>query len=260
MHPSPKAKAAACLAIARVVITTNPNAFPKQSILTGLIPPLVWLIKNSEHEQPEFEAAMALTNLASVGPNVQNAMMHHHTWPALRTMISSENPMCQRASIECMLNLAMCEPALELLSSEAGEQDLRFFLIFAQQDDDIPVQSAATGALAMLSGIEEILTKVLKLEFTTLVPVDDFKAQLNLDENVEQMEVIRSGLTVLRYLKQRSAGSSPAVQTLEPLDEGVKTRVDYIWNNAQQLDLIPDDSHDLAQVFAPWVKLNPIKP
>ncbi len=152
-HSSDKAKADASLAIARILITTNPAVLPADGLVFSLPKPLVLFVHSSTHELHQFEALLALTNLASTpDPTLRAKIMNDGAWTELRSALGdSSNPLIHRAVMETMANLVMCEPALDLLMGPSGEQDLIFLLIFLQNDDDLRCALAAGGALAQVA-------------------------------------------------------------------------------------------------------------
>lgn len=159
------------LALARIAITTNPNLFPQQGVAFDMVPPLLMLCKTASHELHQFEALMALTNLSSMGPDLRDKIMVEKGWTELTMLLASENYRVQRAAVECLTNLVMCEKAMERLHSPAGEQDIRFFLIFSQTSD-VPTQCAATGALAMISSDPVLALKIASLRLAGPVVED----------------------------------------------------------------------------------------
>jgi hypothetical protein len=65
-----------------------------------------------------------------------------------------------------MTNLVMCELIQDRLRGDSGDQDIQYFIIFAQTDD-VATQCAATGALAMLSQDPELAVKIARCSLQT---------------------------------------------------------------------------------------------
>lgn len=115
-----QAAEAAAWALAKVAISTDPSLLPgaggAASAQAGLVRPLLRLLDVAEHELPQFEAVMALTNLAAAGPEMQARLMREGTWRRLQLLLAEENPLLCRAAVECLANLATCDDALELVA------------------------------------------------------------------------------------------------------------------------------------------------
>lgn len=73
---------------------------------------------------------MALTNLASVGEDIQVKIVQDGGWNDLSNMLASDNVRVQCAAVECMTNLILCPPIVERLEKEEGDQDLKLLLMF----------------------------------------------------------------------------------------------------------------------------------
>jgi len=175
---------------------------------------------------------MALTNIASMNEEMREHIMEERGWQELRMLLASDNAMLQRAAIEGMTNLVMCGKTLERLKGAAGDQDIQFFLIFAQSDD-LAAQTAATGALAMISGDEEIAKKIIGCTFTSTIERSDLKAGDELDKQQEQdpssskVQLRKTGLNIVKALTNNPS-TNPEVMR----------RVEVIWKNLQSFQLV----------------------
>jgi len=147
------------VALARIAITTNPALYPEGSMYT-LIQPLIWLFSNASHELFQFEAGLGMTNIASIDASTRDTLVVHGVWSACTNLLASENEEVQRVGIECMSNLVVCEKSFERL--QKTDQDIKLFLLFAKADN-LKIQSAATGGLAMMTQDPDIGKNVLKL-------------------------------------------------------------------------------------------------
>lgn len=223
-----KSKTDAATAIARICISTDPHKY-NDGVRMSLLTPLRWLMNNSSHELLQFEALLGLTNLASLDDDIKNRIVSDGGWAELMAVLGSDNYRVQRAAVECMANLSVCSKALDRLHTEGGTQDLKIILMFCNTDD-VPTQSAATGALAMISDVPLLAEKIATTELTSWVKTEDLEVDEELvgevksDESGESVEFTRTGLEVLLNLQLKAT-----------LDAGVRTRVNYALNNIQQV-------------------------
>ena len=238
-HTSDKAKADSYLALSRIMITTNPASLPQDGLIFSLPKPLVTFIESSEHELHQFEALIALTNLSSVpDPELKGKCVKEGAWDNLRNCLTdSENLNIQRAAMECMTNLVLCEPILELILRKGGSGDLLFFVIHAQNEEDSRIQLAALGGLAMLSDYKPCSEAIIATQYTNTI--DLAEAGLNeplIDKRdnqpIEKLEVTKTGYTVIRQMHRAH------------LNQEQKMRVDYIWANWEDMDLVPVEDMD----------------
>jgi hypothetical protein len=144
--------------------------FALQGSVYTVIQPLIWLFSNSNHELYQFEAGLGLTNIASMNSEVRNTIVMNGAWHELTHLLASENEqvgeseyfciLCrlilqlrqvQRAGIECLANLVMCDKSFEHLRKD-GMQDIKLFLMFSKAED-IKMKLAATGGLAMMTQV-----------------------------------------------------------------------------------------------------------
>lgn len=119
-----QAAEAAAWALAKVAISTDPSLLPgaggAASAQASLVRPLLRLLEVADHELPQFEAVMALTNLAAAGEEMQARLMREGTWRRLQLLLAEENPLLCRAAVECLANLATCDDALLLFTAHTS--------------------------------------------------------------------------------------------------------------------------------------------
>ncbi len=157
-HSEEKAHKSAALALARIAISVNPALFDSGELLS-LIVPLMGLIEAADSELEEFEATMALTNLASSDDDARRKLMAEGAWGLMQQLLGSDNEQVQRAAVECLTNLITTEQAVKRLRSYAGHQDIKILVLFCGSED-VAAAQAASGALAMVSGDKEIAKKI----------------------------------------------------------------------------------------------------
>jgi len=123
-----------------------------------MIKPLLKLCDDADNELQQFEACMGLTNLATV-PQLRERIIKEGGWRILQMCLTCDNPLVQRAAIECQSNLVAEDSILEkFLDPES--QDLKIFVGFAQSDDE-KTQIAASGALATVAEVPEVAEAIL---------------------------------------------------------------------------------------------------
>ena len=148
-------------AIAKILITTNPQlAFPGERLLET-ISSLVILLK-SEQQLLQFEALMALTNISSLGPTFCRKIVIEKGIHWVESLQFEEHQMLRRAATECMCNLVVCEEVKELFRQE-GNDRIKLLTLFSGEDD-YDLRKAATGALCILSDDHKICTRILDVK------------------------------------------------------------------------------------------------
>lgn len=141
----------AAQALAKIAITINPEvAFPGQRILE-VVRPLLHLLHPERTALQNFEALLALTNLASVSDGARKRIVLEKGLSDIEKYALEEHEMLRRAAMECLCNLTMNE---EVQQAFLGENDrVKMFVLFCG-DDQFEVQRAAAGGLAMLTSSE----------------------------------------------------------------------------------------------------------
>ena len=171
---TPKGKLVACQAVARLAITTNPvMAFPGQQTYEAIKCLLVLLKQEQQVDRSSlmnFEALMALTNIASIDEGHRNKIT---TTPEMVYCIESlaleDHELIRRAAVQLICNLLMCQKYRDLYK-ESVEKDqtcdrLKLLILMCQEDDD-ETRSAAAGALATLTCYKKFENLFFKKIFT----------------------------------------------------------------------------------------------
>ncbi|XP_059485604.1 protein unc-45 homolog A [Neocloeon triangulifer] len=156
-----KGKRQAAQALARIGITINPEvAFQGQRCLEA-IRPLVHLLHQDCTALENFEAMMALCNLAGVSEAVRKRIVKEQGVQNIEIYMYHEHQMLTRASVQCMVNLLLSP---EVINMFEGENDRTKFLVLLCLDEDEETSKAAAGALAiLLSASTKCADKVLKV-------------------------------------------------------------------------------------------------
>ncbi|ORY21422.1 hypothetical protein BCR39DRAFT_553603 [Naematelia encephala] len=164
-------------ALAKLIITTPPNLlFPPPyptTCLNSLVPIYTLLCHPSSSLLQQFEALMALTNLASINPDTADRIVEASiVLPAttshfigsgrespvrimskVEELMLSDNNLVRRAATELMCNLTACEKGMEYFAStnDARTRSKLNILLVLTAVDDLATRLAAAGALAMIT-------------------------------------------------------------------------------------------------------------
>ena len=152
---------AAAWALSRIAISINPALYPRRtgSGPEGTIKPMLTLIDEAENELQQFEACLGLTNLATV-PELRERIAQQHGWRTLQLALTCDNPMVQRAALECLSNLVAADGVVEQFTSPEAT-DLKIFVGFCSSDDP-KAQIAASGGLATLAEVPEVAEAIIQ--------------------------------------------------------------------------------------------------
>ncbi|NIG59804.1 protein unc-45-like [Pontoporia blainvillei] len=156
----------AAQALAKLTITSNPEmTFPGpvglgelgRVALTGgcisqiyeVVRPLVSLLHLNCSGLQNFEALMALTNLAGISERLRQKILKERAVPMIEGYMFEEHEMIRRAATECMCNLAMSTEVQDLFEA-TGSDRLKLLVLYSGEDDEL-LRRAAAGGLAMLT-------------------------------------------------------------------------------------------------------------
>jgi hypothetical protein len=102
-------------AVAKTLVTTNPNLLSEHQRL-GCIKPLLLLCKETATTNlQQFEALLALTNVLSCGNAEHDKFAAEKGVGAVHYMVFSEHWMVRRAAVEALCNMASNEHLLQVL-------------------------------------------------------------------------------------------------------------------------------------------------
>lgn len=147
-----KGKKQASQALARLGITINPEtAFPGQRIYE-VIRPLVNLLSVDCNALENFEALMALCNIAGVSDNVRKRILKEGGFQKIEQYMYEEHDMLRRAATQTINNLMMCEDIVKYY--EADNDRVKYLVILCGEEDH-DTSLAASGALAMLTSVSK---------------------------------------------------------------------------------------------------------
>ncbi|XP_065335545.1 protein unc-45 homolog B [Cloeon dipterum] len=156
-----KGKRQAAQALARIGITINPEvAFTGQRCQEA-IRPLLFLLHQDYTALENFEAMLALCNLAGVSESIRKRIVKEQGLQKIEIYMYHEHLMLSRASIQCVVNLLLSPEVVNLFE---GENDRTKFLVLLCADEDEETVKASAGALAiLLSSSTKCADKVFKV-------------------------------------------------------------------------------------------------
>ncbi|KAK2107511.1 Protein unc-45 A [Saguinus oedipus] len=145
----------AAQALAKLTITSNPEmTFPGERIYE-VVRPLVSLLHLNCSGLQNFEALMALTNLAGISERLRQKILKEKAVPMVEGYMFEEHEMIRRAATECMCNLAMSKEVQDLFEAQ-GNDRLKLLVLYSGEEDEL-LQRAAAGGLAMLTSMRPAL-------------------------------------------------------------------------------------------------------
>lgn len=147
-----KGKRQAAQALSRIAITINPEvAFPGQRTLEVIRPFLNQL--HADYTALEnFEALMALCNLASVSEQIRLRIIKEGGLPKIEMYLMEDHLLLSRAAAQVICNLVMSDDVVKMFE---GNNDRIKFLCLLCQEEDEDTASAAAGALAILTSVSK---------------------------------------------------------------------------------------------------------
>lgn len=187
--------------IAKMLITKDPRLLTSHQCM-GSIKPLIQLLRDVEaKELLQFEALMALTNIAASGDDKQNRIVAEQGIPTLHYSMFSDHDLVRKAATEAMCNLAGNKAFMEHLSNP---ENLRLWLAFAADyDENFECARAAGGCLAMVTQDPIIASALVKLP----------KFQKFMDELLQcgSLELMHRTLALLHNLVAHGGETKEAV-------------------------------------------------
>jgi protein unc-45 len=143
-----KGKRCAGQALSRIGITINPEqAFPGQRCLE-VIRPLLNQLHADFTALENFEALMALCNLASVSDSVRTRIIKEKGMSRIEAFLMEEHMLLSRAAAQVICNMVMSE---EYIKAHEGDNDRIKFLALLCEEEDEETALACAGALATLT-------------------------------------------------------------------------------------------------------------
>uniref|UniRef100_A0A673MMY1 UNC-45/Cro1/She4 central domain-containing protein n=1 Tax=Sinocyclocheilus rhinocerous TaxID=307959 RepID=A0A673MMY1_9TELE len=154
-----RGKIKAAQALAKITITSNPEiAFPGERVYE-VVRPLVSLLALDCTMLQNFEALMALTNLAGISERLRQKIIKEKAVPKIEGYMFEEHDMVRAAATECMCNLALSTEVQKCYLATDSDR-LKLLVLYSGEDDE-RLRKAASGTLAMLTGeMPELCTRI----------------------------------------------------------------------------------------------------
>lgn len=148
-----KGKRQAAQALSRIGITINPEvAFPGQRNLE-VIRPFLNQLHQDYTALENFEALMALCNLAQMNEAVRKRIVKEGGLQKIEMYLMEDHLMLSRAAAQVICNLVISEDVVKLF--EAKNDRIKFLCLLCQEEDE-ETATAASGALAILTSSSKI--------------------------------------------------------------------------------------------------------
>lgn len=139
----------AAQALAKITITSNPEiAFPGERIYE-VVRPLVSLLCLECTLLQNFEALMALTNLAGISERLRQKIIKEKAVAKVEGYMFEEHDLVRAAATECMCNLVLSTEVQKLYVAQ-GNDRLKLLVLYSGEEDE-RLRRAASGTLAMLT-------------------------------------------------------------------------------------------------------------
>ncbi|XP_063781924.1 protein unc-45 homolog A [Pseudophryne corroboree] len=188
-------KTKAAQALAKITITSNPEiAFPGERIYE-VVRPMVSLLHLNRTALQNFEALMALTNLAGISERLRGKIIKEKAVPMIEGYMFEEHEMIRASATECMCNMALSKEVQDLFMAE-GSDRLKLLVLYSGEDDE-RLRRAAAGTLAMLTSLQP---KVCQMITQVTVHWLQILQALLLSENIELQH--RGSIIVLNMMSE----------------------------------------------------------
>jgi protein unc-45 len=178
--------------IAKILVTTNPSLLTSAQKL-GSIRPLISLVRDSNSSDlQQFEALMALTNLAE-SEDAKNRIILEKGIPSLHFAMFSDHEMVRRSATEAMSNLIPHQAMMEHLQVV---DNMKLWLAFATdyEGDNYECARAAAGCLAMATQSADVALVLVQL------PEHKFRTQMETLLESGRLEIMHRALVIILNL------------------------------------------------------------
>lgn len=171
LNGSEKGKRHAAQALSRLGISINPEqAFPGKILFYSrkylklmfyfflgqraieVVRPLLNQLHPDYTALENFEAMLALCNLAQLNESVRNRIIKEHGMSRIESFLMEDHMLLTRAAAQVICNMVLNE---EYLKWHEGDNDrIKFLLLLCEEEDEDTV-IACSGALAMLTSVSK---------------------------------------------------------------------------------------------------------
>jgi len=148
----------AASALSRIGITHDPSiAFPGQRSC-DVVRPICRLLEEEYDSLENFEALMALGNLATTNESVRSRILKNSDFIcSIENYMYETHMMLRRASVQVWCNL--CYSPIQVSRCEGNNDKMKYITLLCGDDEDEEIVKAAAGAVAMLTTASSILCK-----------------------------------------------------------------------------------------------------
>ncbi|CAF0902489.1 unnamed protein product, partial [Didymodactylos carnosus] len=192
--------------LAKIAITTNPEiAFPGQRMLE-VVRPIIKLLKPEHTALENFEALMALTNLASIGESVRKRILKDGGFTSIEHYMYEEHDQLRRAATECICNMTIQDEVVKYFTSENDR--IKLLVLYCGEEDEALIK-ASSGALASLSSLNADIEHIQELN---LEPDERKRLELLIEDNYIICNKILEVKSFIEIFKQLCACSNNDIQ------------------------------------------------
>uniref|UniRef100_H3B8Z5 Unc-45 myosin chaperone A n=1 Tax=Latimeria chalumnae TaxID=7897 RepID=H3B8Z5_LATCH len=133
-----------------------------RSHMYEVVRPLTSLLHVSCTALQNFEALMALTNLAGISERLRLKIIKEKALPNIENYMFEDHEMIRVAATECMCNMVLSQQVQDLFLAE-GNDRLKLLVLYSGEEDE-KLRRAASGTLAMLTSLQpKICSKIPKV-------------------------------------------------------------------------------------------------
>ena len=123
-----------------------------------MVRPIAKLLKDDVKSIENFEALMALGNLAMVNESTRGRMLKDSDCiMQIESYMFQDHQMLRRAAVQCVLNL--CQSEVQVKRFEERNDKMKYMVLCMGDGEDQEVVKAAAGAVATLTSYSNILCK-----------------------------------------------------------------------------------------------------
>lgn len=189
LNGTAKGKRNAAQALARIAVTIDPEvAFPGQRMLE-VIRPLIALLHPDCSALENFEALLALCNIAQTGEPARLRIIKDGGLSQIEQYIYEEHELLRRAATQCITNLSMSPDIVEIFE---GQNDRLKYILLLTMEEDFETSLAAAGALAILtSSSKKCCEKIFDIN-NWLEKVQNLLANPNKDVQLRGVCVVKN--------------------------------------------------------------------
>ncbi|XP_056416524.1 protein unc-45 homolog B isoform X1 [Hyla sarda] len=149
-------KTKAAHGLAKIAAVSNPDiAFPGERVYE-VVRPLVSLLNTEKDGLQNFEALLSLTNLAGKSDKLRQKIIKEKALPEIENYMFENHEQIRQAATECLCNLAVNKEVQERFTAD-GNDRLKLVILLCGEEDEVKLQRAAAGSLAILTGAQKKL-------------------------------------------------------------------------------------------------------